>query len=80
MFGGGIDEILVTHHGSSEFLRSLSADLLSRAVAASELSGRQTQSFRSSVRYWIASPIWEESMFSEPARSAIVRATLRMRS
>jgi len=40
----------------------------------------QDQSLRSSVRYWMASPMWEESILSAPARSAIVRETLRMRS
>ena len=35
---------------------------------------------RSSERYWMASETWSLWMFSRPARSAMVRATFRMRS
>jgi hypothetical protein len=39
-----------------------------------------SQNFRSRLRYWIASAIWAGPMFSSPAKSAMVRATLRIRS
>src|SRR5712671_4727431 len=35
---------------------------------------------RSSERYWIASEMWSEVSLSDPARSAMVRATFKMRS
>ena len=49
-----------------------------------ELGARQESphphTCRSSVRYWIASLRCVESTFSAPAKSAIVRETLRIRS
>ena len=36
-------------------------------------------SCRSSVRYWMAWAMWAAAMRSSPAKSAMVRATLRMR-
>src|SRR4030067_1504028 len=35
--------------------------------------------FRSNVRYWIASERWEGRIFSWPSRSAMVRATFKIR-
>jgi len=45
-----------------------------------ERSGAQPQTWRSKERYWMASETWSAVRVAEPARSAIVRATLRMRS
>ena len=41
---------------------------------------RYTHICRSNVRYWMASLMWSPSISSAPSRSAMVRATLRMRS
>jgi len=40
----------------------------------------QPQYLRSRLRYWMASEIWSDLMAARPSRSAMVRATLRMRS
>jgi hypothetical protein len=40
----------------------------------------QVHSWRSSDRNWIASPMWSAVIRSVPARSAIVRATFKIRS
>src|SRR5205823_4472796 len=43
-------------------------------------AARYVHKFRSSVRYWIASLMCCAAMLSAPSRSAIVRATFKMRS
>ncbi|SDC68895.1 hypothetical protein SAMN04488112_11381 [Melghirimyces thermohalophilus] len=43
-------------------------------------SSPHSHHFRSRVRYWIASAMWAVSMRSFPSRSAMVRASFRMRS
>lgn len=58
--------------------RALTASL--RFLPAETRARLQDQIWRSSERYWIASETLSDVIWSVPARSAIVRATFRMRS
>jgi len=53
---------------------------LEAAFVRAPLGVAYAHRLRSSVRYWIASPIWSARIDSEFARSAIVLATFRIRS
>ncbi len=72
----GSAEARVTEKGSMGSCRFGASPLLRSTLP----TPTQAHNWRSRERYWMASEMCSEVRFSEPARSAIVRATFKIRS